>query len=100
MCVISPDRQNSKRGAKMKLNGKNANRLSGLADLLKTSPGLTQEEAEDFGHDLEDVRAEMNRAGVCIGDSRKLDTIYGKEDAVVDPILGRMQSRSLQKDEW
>ena len=49
----------------MKLNGNNANRLSGLADLLKTSPGLTQEEAEDFGHDLEDVRAEMNRAGVA-----------------------------------
>ena len=39
-------------------------RLAELADLLKTSSGLTPSEADGFGRDLEDVRAEMNRAEV------------------------------------
>ncbi len=39
-------------------------RLAELADLLKTSSGLTPAEADGFGRDLEDVRAEMNRAEV------------------------------------
>ena len=39
-------------------------RLAELADLLKTSDGLSPSEADDFVRDLEDVRSEMNRAEV------------------------------------
>ncbi len=39
-------------------------RLAELADLLKTSSGLTPTEADDFSRDLEDVRAEMNQVEV------------------------------------
>ena len=84
----------------MGLESKDASRLSELAELLNSSSGLTPSEAENFGRDLEAVRAEMNQAEVRIGVSRKLNAIYGKEDATVDPILNRIQSRSLPKDEW
>ena len=39
-------------------------RLAELAELLKTSSGLSSSEADDFGRDLEHVRSEMNRAEV------------------------------------
>ncbi len=34
------------------------------------------------------------------GVTQKLDAIYGKEDAAIDPVLGRLQSRSLPREEW
>ena len=84
----------------MRLDSENTNRHSTMADLLKISSKLSQAEVEDFGRDLGDIRDETNRAEVRVTVSRKLDVIYGKEDASVDPILGRIQSRSLPKDEW
>ena len=39
-------------------------RLAELADLLKSSSGLTPAEADDFDRDLEHVRSEMNQAEV------------------------------------
>ena len=39
-------------------------RLSDLATVLKTSAGLTKEEADAFSRDVDAARAEMNQPGV------------------------------------
>ena len=34
------------------------------------------------------------------GVTQKLDAIYGKEDAALDPVIAQLQSRSLPNEEW